>query len=401
MQQFEEAFNIADSIMKYLRNELSESEKIRLDEWLSESPDNRDLFNRLQDEYFMLRQQQSLKSFDAEAALKKIKENINQESTVVSIKKNRNKWWMAAAAILVVAASLTYIFILKQNNAGEASSQLVKSTTPAKDDVQPGSNKAILTLADGSTIELDAVNNGMLAKQGNMKVIKLSGDKLAYEKADGSIKDIQYNTISTPRGGQFQLVLADGSHVWLNAASSITFPTSFAGDKREVSISGEAYFEVAHHAGKPFRVSANNVIVQVLGTHFNMSAYANEGNISTTLIEGAVKVIDGKASAVIKPGEQAIVKNSSEQISVLKDVNLESIIAWKNGKFNFQEEDIHSIMRKLERWYDIKVTIQQDVTKEKFVGVISRDVQLSQILRMLEKTGVVGFSVVGKTVIVK
>lgn len=401
MQQFEEAFNIADSIMKYLRNELSESEKIRLDEWLSESPDNRDLFNRLQDEYFMLRQQQSLKSFDAEAALKKIKENINQESTVVSIKKNRNKWWMAAAAILVVAASLTYIFILKQNNAGEASSQLVKSTTPAKDDVQPGSNKAILTLADGSTIELDAVNNGMLAKQGNMKVIKLSGDKLAYEKADGSIKDIQYNTISTPRGGQFQLVLADGSHVWLNAASSITFPTSFAGDKREVSISGEAYFEVARHAGKPFRVSANNVIVQVLGTHFNMSAYANEGNISTTLIEGAVKVIDGKASAVIKPGEQAIVKNSSEQISVLKDVNLESIIAWKNGKFNFQEEDIHSIMRKLERWYDIKVTIQQDVTKEKFVGVISRDVQLSQILRMLEKTGVVGFSVVGKTVIVK
>lgn len=401
MEPFRNAVDIAGIITKFLKNELNESDNQRLKDWLNENPENRALFEKLEDEYFMYQQQQIISQFDAAAALNKFKSSIHKETSVVALKKSHNKWWMVAAAIVILLGSAFYVFILKEQKGTRNIDALSNNKISLQDEIKPGGNNAVLRLSDGTSIELDSAGTGILARQGNMKVIKLSDGKLAYEKTNDGVKKIQYNTIATPRGGQFQLVLSDGTQVWLNAASSLTFPASFTGNLREVKISGEAYFEVAHNPDKPFLVKTGKLTVEVLGTDFNVSAYPDEQNISTTLIQGSVRVKDGAGITIIKPGEQAVVENSSEKISVVKNVNIQSVIAWKEGKFNFQEEDINSIMRKLERWYDINVYIQKDVTNEKFIGVISRNVQLSQILRMLEKTGVVRFSVEGRKVIVK
>lgn len=336
-----------------------------------------------------------------ERSLKKALLNINAHGANKKVGAVRhivtmNRWW-AAAAILLVLASISYVLV----NNKEQKASPVLAAQAVKQDILPGGNRATLTLADGSSIVLDSAQNGSLAKQGNSQVVKLKDGKLAYQKENNAPATIQYNTISTPRGGQYQVALSDGSQVWLNAASSITFPTSFSGNTREVKITGEAYFEIAHNAKMPFRVTVNDMEVQVLGTHFNMNAYEDDGIVYTTLFKGSVRVVKGNESVIISPGEQAQVKFPSDKIAILKDVDLEPVTAWKNGKFIFQGEGIQSIMKQLGRWYDVYPDYQQQVTDEKFVGVISRNVNLSQILAMLERTGVVKFSIVGKNVIIK
>ena len=306
---------------------------------------------------------------------------------------------VAASVLVVVALGVSYLLITRKENK-EITRNL--SQTILKNDIAPGGNKAILTLANGSTIVLDSAQNGTISQQGNAKVVKLDNGKLIYEK-DENANDVavQYNTITTPRGGQYQLVLADGSKVWLNAASSITFPTAFSGPKREVQITGEAYFEVAHNAKMPFHVKVNHVDVAVLGTHFNINAYNDEGVIKTTLLEGSVKVSDENKSAMIVPGEQALVTDKTDKIDIKKNIDLDEVVAWKNGKFMFQDADIQTIMRQLERWYNITVSYEQNISNEEFEGVISRNVNISQILGMLEKTGAVKFEIDGKNIIVK
>lgn len=329
----------------------------------------------------------------------RIWQNIQLATSARRIKMSWKKYWIPAAAAAILITAGAFYFSLEKNNKDALAG--IDAKTQLKNDVAPGGNKAVLTLSDGTTIVLDSAQKGTLANQGNARIVKLDDGKLAYQKQNSKESETQINTITTPRGGQYQLELADGSHVWLNAASSITFPTLFTGNKREVSITGEVYFEVAHNAQMPFRVKISDMEVQVLGTHFNIDAYADDGVTNTTLLEGSIKVIKRNESVIIKPGEQAQVRSSTNTITVKKVADIESVIAWKNGKFIFQDEGIQSIMRKLERWYDIYPDYQQHVTDEKFVGIISRDVNLSQILAMLEKTGVVKFSIVGKNVIVK
>lgn len=313
--------------------------------------------------------------------------------------KFRRLWMVAASVLVVVALGLSYLLITRKEKK-EITGNL--SQAILKNDIAPGGNKAVLTLANGSTIVLDSAKNGTLSQQGNTKVVKLDNGKLIYEK-DENANDVavQYNTITTPRGGQYQLVLADGSKVWLNAASSITFPTAFRGPKREVQITGEAYFEVAHNAKMPFHVKVNHVDVTVLGTHFNINAYNDEGVIKTTLLEGSVKVSDENKSVMIVPGEQALAADNTDKINIKKNIDLEEVVAWKNGKFMFQDADIQTIMRQLERWYNITVSYEQNISNEEFEGVISRNVNISQILSMLEKTGAVKFEIDGKNIIVK
>ncbi|MEO9022859.1 MAG: FecR domain-containing protein [Ginsengibacter sp.] len=315
--------------------------------------------------------------------------------------KPRRVWMVAASALIILASGILYFYVNK-NQSHLDSGNVVKNAV-LKNDIAPGGNKAILTLANGSTIVLDSAQNGTLTQQGSAKVVKLDDGKLVYrEDENSSAVAIQYNTITTPRGGQYQLILADGSKVWLNAASSIRFPTAFTGKEREVQITGEAYFEVAHNADMPFHVKVNNMDVAVLGTHFNINAYNDEGVMKTTLLEGSVKVSEGNENVLIKPGEQAQIKKSSDKIIVKKDVDMEEVVAWKNGKFIFQDADIRSIMRQLERWYNITtVSYEGNVTNEEFVGVISRDVNVSQILSMLQSTGTVKFEVEGRKIIVK
>lgn len=318
----------------------------------------------------------------------------------VSLKKR--KWYrIAAAAVLILIATGTYLLLNKPGN----EQPIASNRQPATNDIAPGGNKAILALADGSQIVLDTTGNGAVTKQGGVTIIKLDG-QLAYNIGNNNSDEVLYNTITTPKGGQYQLILTDGTKVWLNAASSIKFPVVFAGTERRVEMNGEAYFEVAPLSPKkgqrmPFKVNvAGKGEVEVLGTHFNINSYADEATINTTLLEGKVKMTSALNSQLLAPGQQAQL-NANGQISIDKNANVEEVIAWKNGKFIFENADIKSIMRQVEKWYDVEIVFNGNITTEEFVGIISRNVKISQIITMLEKTGAVKFKIEGRKIIVK
>ena len=266
-----------------------------------------------------------------------------------------------------------------------------------KNDVQPGGNKATLTLSDGSIIDLDDAKNGTLTQQGNTKVIKLD-DKLLYDLSTKATQQVVYNTISTPKGGQYQLELPDGSRVWLNASSSIHFPTSFVAKERRVEITGEAYFEVAKDAHKPFIVSVNKSEVQVMGTHFNVNAYDDENDMKTTLLEGAIQFVNGDYKSILQPGQQTQLKKDGT-VKLVDDVDLDEVVAWKNGLFSFESAGIETIMRQLARWYDVEIEYRGR-PDDLFVAEIRRDIKLSDALKALELTGKVKFEIEGKKIIV-
>src|SRR5258708_3425693 len=283
-----------------------------------------------------------------------------------------------AAAILLLLAGAGGYFIWT-NKEQWATAQQAGPDSRFKNDIAPGGNKATLTLSNGHTIVLDSSSNGTLARQGNTSVVKLNSGQLAYRSADGQEQSgqrhtatpaLSYNTLSTPRGGQSQLSLPDGSKVWLNAASSIRYPTAFTGKERRVEITGEAYFEIAKNAAMPFKVKiitpggdggagkgsagagTDASEIEVLGTSFNIMAYEDDTASSTTLLEGAVKITKGMTSRTITPGQQLITGNKGS-IRIIPDADVQKIIAWKNGKFIFYNDDIVSIMKQLTRWYDI------------------------------------------------
>jgi len=313
---------------------------------------------------------------------------------------------IAAAAVIIVLLSAGGYFIFTRHNVKQTAATETRQQFE-NNDVAPGGNKAVLTLANGAQIILDSAGNGALTQQGNTKIIKLDNDRLSYNSLNGSSPSLKtgevlYNTISTPRGGQYQVVLADGSKVWLNAASSLRFPTSFTGNERDVTLTGEGYFEVTHDVAKPFKVSVNGAEIEVLGTHFNINAYDDEATIKTTLLEGSVKVGKGSASKMIRPGEQAQIENHGNSKIMVQAVDVDAAVAWKNGRFIFHGNNIQSVMRQLARWYDVDVSYQGNVTDEEFVGVLNRSryENISQILEMLEKTRTVSFAVNGHDVTV-
>lgn len=322
---------------------------------------------------------------------------------------SRIHWWQyaAAAAILFAVAFSAYLWVFRPDV-----QPIAQRTGPLgqKNVILPGGEKAVLTLADGTHIVLDSTDAGMLTQQGNMKVVKLSNGQLSYQVSDDVSPSAEkgkvlFNTIATPRGGQYTIELADGSRVWLNAASSLKFPAAFNGDERNVELTGEGYFEIAHNAAKPFKVTVNNVAVKVLGTHFNIEAYSGGAVMKTTLLEGSVQVEASGQDKTIKPGEQAQISNktgsANPSISV-QQVNVEDIVAWKEGRFVFHNDNIQTVMNQLARWYDVTVSYEGNVTNEEFVGVISRSryENISGILTMLEKTRTVSFQIKGRHVTV-
>jgi len=316
---------------------------------------------------------------------------------VVRMKSHRI-WMVAASLLILVMASISYFYFSKNEN--KEMQRTVAKKTNQKNDIPPGGNKAVLTLANGSSIVLDSAQNGTLTQQGNAKVVKLDGGKLIYQKDENTnAVAVQYNTITTPRGGQYQLVLADGSKVWLNSESSITFPTAFTGNERKVEIKGEAYFEVNHIATMPFHVKVNNADVAVLGTHFNINAYDDEGVMKTTLLEGSVKVSKGNESVFIAPGEQAEVGNSSDNIEVKKDVDLDEVVAWKNGYFYFDQASVQMVMNQLSRWYDVDIQYTGAIPERQFDGEMQRSLTLSQVLKLLSQNKV-NFKIEGEKIIV-
>jgi transmembrane sensor len=307
-------------------------------------------------------------------------------------KTKQVKLWprIAAAASIILCLSVAAIYFSRSRPLVEI----------VGNDILPGSNKATLTLSNGYRIILTNVKNGMLSRQGSASVIKKANGQIQYEGSYPKEKvtpEIAYNTLSTPKGGEYHLILSDGTEVWLNASSTITYPVAFAGSERRVTTTGEVYFEVAHNPAKPFKVSTRGQTVEVLGTHFNIDAYSDEEGIKTTLLEGSVKIAAGSEVKVIKPGEQA---TSIDHDLFVGNADVEESIAWKNGYFKFNDETIGDVMRKISKWYDIDVVYGNGVSKEGFTGAISRYKNISQVLKMIAQTGAVKFKVEGRRVTV-
>lgn len=332
------------------------------------------------------------------------RDNIfNHIQDAIRANSRRNKSKVFTLRRIAVAASVIALVLLgmslwfnRHKQDGIARTEIKKNGY--RNDVPPGGDKAILTLADGSTITLDDAKNGTLAQQGATKVIKLSG-KLSYNQTDAGDKAVVYNTISTPRGGQYQIELADGSQVWLNAASSLRFPTAFTGNERTIEITGEAYFEVAKDISKPFIVKVEGASVQVLGTHFNVMAYKDEGTLKTTLLEGSVRFVSGNNASLLKPGQQSQLTNEGK-ISVTNGVDVDEVVAWKNGLFHFANADIATVMRQLSRWYDVDVVYQTGDFNDQFIMEMPRSSRLSEVLKVLELTSNVRFYIQGKKIVV-
>jgi ferric-dicitrate binding protein FerR (iron transport regulator) len=286
----------------------------------------------------------------------------------------------AAAVLLLIAATSAWLLITKTRKADKLPPVVTENI---KKDVSPGGTKAMLTLANGNVITLDSSLKGTLAKQGNVN-LHVSPGMLKYDQNRQTVANsIAYNILKTPKGGQYQLELPDGSKVWLNAASSLKFPTAFVGKERRVELSGEAYFEVARNASQPFFVSVNNASIAVLGTSFNVMAYADEAAMKTTLLEGAVKVSQANASSLLKPGEQSLLEPNGK-MEVIQKADVGLAVAWKNGLTSFKSADIKTIMRQVERWYDVEVVYNGSIPARSFTGDIPRDANLSELLRLLE-----------------
>ncbi len=364
---------------KYKSGKCSTKEKLLLQKW----------FHHLHEDELT-----ELTESDLKTAKKEFRKKIASEINISS----KNTLWpriVSAAAIIIIISvgTLFYLGYIKKSDAKHAVSE-------AKNDISPGGNIATLTLADGRKISLTDAENGQLAEQSGIKISKTADGQLVYEvrHLEGSTSEkslpaarMTYNTIETPPGGQYQVILPDGSKVWLNSASSLRYPVKFTGNERRVEISGEAYFEVAHNSKMPFRVINSSQIVEVLGTHFNIMAYPDESSTNTTLLEGSVRIIKENKSKVISPGQQTRVKNGNIDVA---SVDVTQVTAWKEGYFMFKNEDIQSIMRQISRWYNLEVKYEGDIPEKVFGGKISRTRNVSEVLEILESTGSIRFKII-------
>jgi ferric-dicitrate binding protein FerR (iron transport regulator) len=403
--QYQRIFENAELIIKHLRGELNHQEQELLNKWLSEDERNVSFLESLREDEALENGSQFFSSLDVNSAWQKVSKQTHQNQDTKFWKK-AIKWKQVAILIFFLTAGL--LFYAEFNKEKEPAVAL-KVNRYSKEDVLPGGDKAMLELADGSVVILEQVNNGSLQEQGGTKIVKQDG-RLVYNATQGSPSGtISYNKISTPKGGQYHIVLPDGSKVWLNAESTLRFPTMFTGNERQVELTGEAYFEVAKlevpsssvKTGKmmPFKVQTNGVNIEVLGTHFNVMAYSNEKSVNTTLLEGSVRVSQLKTnnSQLLKPGQQARVNESIKIVNV----DTEEVIAWKNGFFHFNGADIQTVMGQIERWYNVEVDYEGEVTSKHFTGIISREINASKVLDMLELTGGVKFEIKGKRIRVK
>jgi transmembrane sensor len=323
------------------------------------------------------------------------------ETEVLPLTK-RSLWPAIGAAAAVVLLGSLALYFFNPSRLNPSKQQLSKVNPAAQPVILPGGNKAVLTLADGKQITLDEAGNGKLAEQSGITVTKTKNGQLVYTASPSAVtaKGPAMNMIATPKGGQYQVNLPDGTKVWLNAASSLRYPTAFTAGVRQVSLTGEAYFEVAKvRPEMPFKVLTTTQTVEVLGTHFNVNSYTDEPAIKTTLLEGAVKVISPSAAVkelILKPGQQSVLRGDRLNVA---DVNEEEVIAWKNGMFRFRDADLQTVMRSVARWYDVQVNYEGTLPVRQFSGEIHRNINLSEVLDILSFFKV-HFRVDGKTIIV-
>jgi len=393
---------IGTLLYKQFLGSLTEEERKQLEEWIQRSEQNKLLLEELEDMDILAPRLAEFhperKKALRERILKKIyndpRGQVEPVQTKVAVRLMRRWGWAAAAVLFLISG-----FWLLLNSTGQRQKAVTSQFPSSINDIPPGGNRAVLTLSNGTKIILDSVHNGQLVNQGSSRIVKISTGLLAY-KAEGTKAkgQVGYNTLSTPRGGQYQLQLPDGTKVWLNAASSIRYPTRFFGKERVVRITGEAYFEIAANAGQPFKVLVNNMIINVLGTHFNVAAYEDEAAEKITLLEGAVKINVRDKNIMLKPGEQLRLEKKGD-VRTIKDVNLQGIVSWTHDQFWFNDADIYTVMRQISRWYNVNVVIKGHIP-EHFAGYIPRDVNVSKIFEVLQQTDLVKFSIEKNRIIV-
>lgn len=358
-------------IDRYLTGDLSGEEKVQFSSLL-EDEHYRRLLEAYMEKTFMDDTFEVIETAERRTRLNTlILGNIRRVSGV------RRLWAYAAAVMLFVGIGAYYLYVTQRRPVYQQM---------AKNEVAPGRNGAVLTLADGSTIQLDSLGNGVIARQTGAQILLKKG-QLIYDPAGGTKDEVAYNLMSTPNGRQFQLKLPDGTNVWLNAASTIKYPTIFNGRERVVEVTGEAYFEVAPRANMPFIVKLDEANkIEVLGTHFNINAYKDETKIATTLLEGAVKVRNADGTVMLKPGQQALMEQH-HRINVTNNADMDKVMAWKNGFFNFEGLSLKEAMRQLSKWYDIEIIYQGEVPDIPLFGEIRRNVTLNELVKIFTGTG--------------
>ncbi|WP_293310571.1 FecR family protein [Pedobacter sp. UBA5917] len=293
-------------------------------------------------------------------------------------------WFFRAAIVLITLSAGLYLY-LKQT---ESNVPVIISKVN-KTEIIPGGDNAILSLADGSKVVLNKTADGQIADQSGVKIIKTKSGELLYRfVGDPNASATAMNTVSTPRGGQYHLILADGTEVWLNAASSVKFPAAFAGNERKVEVTGEVYFEVSKNKAKPFIVHTDQSDIKVLGTHFNVNTYDDEEYQRTTLLEGSIEMKTGNQKVLLTPGQQANIGGKSGAIKIREIDDLEAVIGWTNGYFQFEKSDLQSVMRQVSRWYNTTVNYNGTIPAKQYTGKIPRSVNVAKLIEMLSYTGI-------------
>lgn len=374
-------------IVKHLKDTISEAERSELEVWIKASEHNRKLFDRLTDSEWLTSALQQLYKSDTEKGWAKMMALRQEDDPVIApVRRLWRKLVVAASVILVMGAGGYWLLHSSQPKQPAASDIAQNSFGNIK---APEKNRATIVLSNGTVIYLDSAANGTLTRQEGASVIKQAGGELVYAATAGA-SEMVYNTLFNPRGSKvLQVTLSDGTKIWLNSETTLRYPVNFTGNDRRVEITGEAYFEVAKIIHKPFKVFAGNMNVEVLGTHFNINAYPDEDFISTTLIEGKVKVADRLHSTEITPGQQAnYAVSKSGNFNIEQDVDIEKVMAWKGGMFQFERVELPVIMRQISRWYDMDIVYEGKPTHDTFGGAIGRQVPLSNVLQMLEEYGI-------------
>lgn len=380
------AHRVAYLVAGYIRKTLTRQEHDELDAWVEASDENMRMFEELTDEKNIEANLQWMDRVNTEEQLKSVKQGLVFNKPAVKARSTRLWSYSIAAALILVAAG---IFIVRQM----ASKQTSDASTASQAVILPQKNTSTITLSDGSIVELSKIDNGALRDSSGARK---AGDQLVYSGAGSN--EVQFHTLTTSVGGQFSIQLSDGSRVWLNATSSMKYPTTFVGTERIVELSGEGYFEIAKDATRPFKVKmADNTTVTVLGTHFNISDYTSEVPREITLLEGSVAVTKGDQKRTLQPGEQLQIQDGNMQL--VKGVDTEEVTGWKDGQFVFKDADIKRIMQQVMRWYDVQVVYQDNVA-HLFNASISRKEDLSKLLHLLELTGKIHFKVQNKTIYV-
>lgn len=397
----EPSFDIDPIALKYIREEaLTPEESVLLHHWLNAAPGREEMLESIKNgDEETLAQLRRLQAIGENLSPQKVVARLEQEgyfqapdssvpATVIHpqfFSRRLRALLVAASVTMIVGTAAWWVMAHRPSPASPVTPAVVAS------DVRPGSNRAVLTLADGRQIALDSAGNGVLAAQQSATVSKLAAGQLAYKNAaTASVLPPAYNVLSTPRAGQFSLTLADGTRVWLNNASTLRYPVAFTGQERSVELTGEAYFEVAKDAARPFKVIVHRGTgdeggaIEVLGTSFNVMAYADEPAERTTLVDGSIRFSPRTGAGVLlRPAEQSVIDDKGT-LSILKHVNISEVSAWKNGYFHFDHAGLEATMRQLARWYDIDVRYEGVLPPQEFMGRIPRNLSLSAVLKGLE-----------------